>query len=124
MQLRVAAIIAGAALAGLVQAGCSPGSPSASSQPPATDSDRVDIVVRDYAFEPASEDIGPNAMVVWTTEEGTHEVFATDGAQFDSGTLSKGYTFTWSPDFEGSRTISYRCKIHPDRMQGTITVIG
>lgn len=128
MQVRLAAVIAGAALAGLLQAGCSSGSSSGPTQPSASGSDvpgeSVEVVAKNYAFEPAAVEVGSHAKVVWTIEEGTHEVLATDGAQFDSGTLGKGNTFTWSPDFDGSRTVSYQCKIHPTQMQGTITVNG
>lgn len=128
MQVRVAAIIAGAALVGLLQAGCSSESSSGPTQPPVSDSNvpgaSVNVVVTNFAFEPATVEAGSGANVVWTVEEGTHEVLATDGAQLDSGTLTKGNTFTWSPESDGTRTVLYQCKIHPSQMQGTITVNG
>lgn len=129
MQRHLAALVPAAALAtALVLGACSSGSSSATSGPPVSNSNvpgaAVDVSVRNFAFDPSSVEVGSNAPVVWTVAEGTHEIAATDGAQFDSGTLGAGNTFTWSPDFSGSRTVSYQCKIHPSQMTGTIEVNG
>lgn len=124
MSVPAAAFVVSVALAG----SCGSGSSGDTAQPPVTDSDvdraAVDVAVKNYAFEPGRIEVGSNARVVWTVQEGTHEVVATSGAQFDSGTLDTGNTFTWSPDFAGSRSISYECKIHPAQMTGTIQVNG
>ena len=44
---------------------------------------------------------------------------ATDGADFDSGTLAPGKTFTFTAKKAG--TVSYVCNFHPG-MQGTLEV--
>lgn len=128
MQVRLAVLVPAIAIATATVFGACSSNPSAgTSQPPVSETnagDLVDIAVRNYAFEPAAADAGSNTRVVWTVTEGTHDVMATDGAGFDSGPLAEGNTFTWSPDFAGSRTISYQCRIHPDQMRGTIQVDG
>lgn len=125
--LHVTFVPVAAIAAALLMGACGTTSP-ATSQPPASDSDvvgaAVEVSVGNYAFEPSSVEVGPGARVVWTVNEGTHEVVATGDAGFDSGPMSAGNTFTWSPDFSGSRTVAYECRIHPDRMTGTIQVNG
>lgn len=129
MQHRLALFLtAGVVAVAASVSACSSSSSSGPTGTPSTGSAgngaAVDITVRNYAFEPASVETGAGAQVLWTVTEGTHEIVATDGAQFDSGALESGNTFTWAPDFAGSRTVSYKCKIHPTQMTGTIQVTG
>jgi hypothetical protein len=48
-----------------------------------------------------------------------HTVTAAEGADFDSGSIAPGDTFTFTPTTAG--TVSYVCTFHPG-MRGTIDV--
>jgi plastocyanin len=90
----------------------------AAGEEPAVGTSEVAIV--DFAFEPAALEVAVGATVVWTnTGEAPHTATATDGAEFDSGTLDPGGVFEWEATAAGE--VSYQCSIHPD-MTGTITV--
>lgn len=90
----------------------------------------ADVEVVDYGFAPADVTVAVGEPVRWRwTGQDRHSVTA--AGTFDShpnctpvtpqacGTT--GTTFSWTADAPG--TVDYRCKLHPDRMQGTITVV-
>lgn len=73
-----------------------------------------------FAFSPADIRLHVGDKITWTNDDSAaHTVTATSGADFDSGTIANGATFTFEAKKAG--TISYICTIHPS-MQGTITV--
>jgi plastocyanin len=93
-----------------------PAGAMAASMPAVTD--QV-VAITDFAFSPASLDIGIGTTVTWTNEDSTqHTATAGDGS-FDSGALAQGDTF--SHTFDTAGTYDYICKIHPN-MKATITV--
>jgi plastocyanin len=78
------------------------------------------VSVRDNTFTPGAIKVKIGDTITW--ENGgavAHTVTATDGADFDSGTLAPGKSFTFTADKAG--TISYVCNFHAG-MQGTIEV--
>lgn len=88
---------------------------------------QVEIV--DFAFQPTAVSLAVGETVTWRwTGESRHSVTAP--GRFDShpdctaltpgacGTT--GDTFTWTADAPG--TISYRCRLYPDQMQGVVEV--
>jgi plastocyanin len=90
----------------------------------------ADVEVVDYGFAPADVTVAVGEPVRWRwTGQDRHSVTA--AGAFDShpsctpvtpqacGTTST--TFSWTADAPG--TVDYRCKLHPERMQGTITVV-
>ena len=97
--------------------------PTASATPakpakPATHGSKTRIA--EFAFSPADIQVQVGDKITWTNDDAAaHTVTATSGADFDSGTLAKGATFTFEAKKAGS--IAYICAIHPS-MQGTITV--
>ena len=118
---RLAAV--GALLGATALAGCGGGDAPSASEPaaaatPAKAADKIDIA--DFAFGPADIEVKAGTEISWSNDDAAaHTVTATDGADFDSGSLAQGATFTFKPTKAG--TIAYVCTIHPS-MKGTITV--
>jgi plastocyanin len=78
------------------------------------------VSVQDNSFAPADIKVAVGDTVTFTNEGAvTHTVTATDGADFDSGSLAPGKTYKWTAKKAGK--VSYVCTIHPG-MQGTIQV--
>lgn len=71
-------------------------------------------------YDPASltVKVGGTVMWSWQDDAASHTVTADDGS-FDSGTKSKGDSFSFKFDKAGS--VGYSCTIHPN-MKGSITV--
>jgi plastocyanin len=80
------------------------------------------IVIRDFAFEPASVSIKAGASVTWlncsTPDDPAHTTTA-DQSQWNSPLLSEGETFTETFDAAGS--YAYHCEPHPF-MKGSVEV--
>jgi plastocyanin len=94
-------------------------SPSAAAQAPAADG-TTKVSVQDNQFKPADIKVKSGDTVTFTNDGAVaHTVTATDGADFDSGTLAPGKTFSFVA--AGHGTITYVCTIHPG-MQGTVEV--
>jgi plastocyanin len=75
---------------------------------------------QDNTFKPADLKVAVGDTVTFTNEGAiAHTVTATDGADFDSGSLAPGKAFTFTAKKAG--TISYVCNFHPG-MQGTLEV--
>jgi plastocyanin len=78
------------------------------------------VSVQDNTFKPGDIAVKSGDTVTFTNDGAApHTVTATDGADFDSGSLAPGKTFSFVAAGHGK--ISYVCTIHPG-MQGTITV--
>jgi plastocyanin len=74
----------------------------------------------DNAFEPRDLTVKVGDTVEWTNDGGiAHTATATEGANFDSGSVASGETFEWTAKKAGN--VSYVCTFHPG-MEGTITV--
>jgi plastocyanin len=80
------------------------------------------VVIKNFAFSPASLTVTKGTKVTWVNNDGpAHTVTATDnGNTFNSGTIAPGggtysFTFTTVGDF------NYKCSIHP-QMLGTVHV--
>jgi plastocyanin len=78
------------------------------------------VSVQDNTFTPSDIKVAVGDTVTFTNEGAiSHTVTATDGADFDSGTLAPGATFSFTADKTG--TVKYVCTFHAG-MQGTIKV--
>ena len=78
------------------------------------------VSVQDNSFKPADLKVAVGDTVTFTNEGAiAHTVTATDGADFDSGSIAPGATFTFTAKTAG--TVSYVCTFHPG-MQGTLEV--
>ena len=80
----------------------------------------VSASISNFAFAPQEIEVAVGQEITWTNEDSApHTVTATSGAEFDSGTMEQGATYTWKATKAG--TVEYFCAIHPS-MTGTITV--
>lgn len=106
------------AIAGLV-GGCAPGTGSATASPVATST--VELPPS-YKFVPAAIAISKSTTVTWTnTDHFTHSVQFLDGGLPGAPMLmDPGATTTFRFDHPG--IYHYQCHLHPQNMQGTVTV--
>jgi plastocyanin len=87
---------------------------------PAAAAAPVAASISSFAFAPQAIEVEVGQEITWTNEDSApHTVTATSGAEFDSGTMEQGASYTWKATKPG--TVEYFCAIHPD-MTGTITV--
>ena len=78
------------------------------------------VAVQDNSFAPASVKVKVGETITFENSGAiAHTVTATDGADFDSGTLEPGGTFEFKASKAGS--IGYICSFHPG-MRGSIEV--
>lgn len=78
------------------------------------------VAVQDNSFAPASVKVKIGETIAFENSGAiAHTVTATDGADFDSGTVEPGATFEFTASKAGS--ISYVCNFHPG-MRGSIEV--
>ena len=88
----------------------------------AASGDVVKVTMKDIKFVPADITVKVGQEIEWTNTDGQipHTVTSTTKkAQFDSGNLEPGATFTYTPTVAG--TIDYVCTIHSGQT-GKITV--
>ena len=80
----------------------------------------VNVGIQDIKFVPEKITVKTGQRIIWTNNEDVpHNVTATDGANFRSGTMRMGDTFEYTPRKAG--TIKYVCTIHTGQ-NGEITV--
>lgn len=107
-------------IAGIAFYSC--GKSSGSSNTNSTPTTASTIVIKNFAFSPASLTVKKGTKVTWMNNDAaTHTVTATDnGNTFNSGTIQPGggtfsFTFNTAGDF------NYQCTIHP-QMVGSVHV--
>ncbi|MFF8312176.1 cupredoxin domain-containing protein [Streptomyces lydicus] len=95
----------------------SPSAPGPSATPPAAGR----ITIKDYAFKPAALVVRPGAAVTVVNQDSvTHDVTATGGRAFATGSIKPGATATFTaPAKPGG--YPYFCSIHP-YMKAALTV--
>jgi plastocyanin len=92
--------------------------PAATTAPQASGGTTVDV--GDNTFTPADLEVAAGEKVTFENSGAiAHTATSSEGADFDSGSLAPGDTFTVTLDKAG--TVSYVCTFHPG-MQGTIQV--
>jgi plastocyanin len=108
------------ALAALVLAGCGGG--GADEKKPAAKGGGAAVSMKNIKYVPQDITVKSGQKITWTNDDAVaHTVTAQKGADFDSGTINSGGTFSFTPRNAG--TIDYVCTIHPGQT-GTITVTG
>ena len=95
------------------------------SNPIAPQSSTNQVVMQNSSFVPSSITITVGTKVTWTNKDSyAHTVTSGTPSHptglFDSGNINAGGTFSYT--FDSTGTYQYYCKIHPDIMQGTVTV--
>jgi plastocyanin len=80
------------------------------------------IALRQVAFAPGRLVVHAGQTVHWTNRDPVpHNIVATSGARFDSGTVPPGATFSFTAARPG--LVHYVCTLHQG-MRGTIQVVG
>ena len=77
------------------------------------------VVMKGFAFDPASMTIKAGESVTWTNQDPADHTVVADKGEFKSSTLANGATFTFK--FDQAGTYAYHCGIHPS-MTGTVVV--
>lgn len=84
-----------------------------------TETGAVAIVIKDFAFTPASIEVPAGTVITFNNQDSTaHTATAQDGS-FNSGNLNPGESYSITLDKPG--TYVYNCSYHPN-MTGTIVV--
>jgi plastocyanin len=92
-------------------AGASGGTPSAAGP---------NVSMKDIKFNPQDVTVKVGQTITWKNDDPVaHTVTAKSGADFDSGTVNPGGTYTFTAKKAGK--IDYVCTIHPNQT-GAITV--
>jgi plastocyanin len=76
------------------------------------------VSIANFAFSPAEVTIKAGDTVTWTNNDSAPHTVT--GADFDSGQLAQGATF--SQTFPTAGSFSYKCTIHPSMAPGKVTV--
>jgi plastocyanin len=77
------------------------------------------VVIKNFAYNPASMTIEAGDTVTWTNDDGVTHTVTADNGEFDSGDLAPGKTFSFT--FATAGTYPYHCSIHAS-MHGTVVV--
>jgi plastocyanin len=78
------------------------------------------VSITDGAFVPESVRVSPGTTVKWVNNgQKNHTITATDGS-WDSGTIAPGQSYV--RDFKDAGTFSYKCSLHPQKMEGKVIV--
>lgn len=77
------------------------------------------VTISNFAFSPADLTVKVGDSVTWTNNDSVAHTVTGDKAEFDSGSIAPGATF--SHKFDTAGTISYHCSVHPS-MTAKITV--
>ena len=82
--------------------------------------DDYQVEIEDFAFAPGSLTVKVGTTVTWTNKDDIGHTATSDTGVFDSGTLQKGQSYSFT--FSQAGTYGYFCKPHP-YMVGTIIVV-
>ena len=80
---------------------------------------RGTLPINDHAFDPAQLSIASGTTLTIVNTDTKKHTATADNGLFDTGVLEPGESFEIY--FEGSGTVTYHCKLHPD-MKGSIIV--
>lgn len=130
-KLTTIVVIAALALLVVAVAGCSGGAssttPAASTPPASTTSGSsgsapagagTPVTIASFAFSPANVTIKVGGSVTWTNNDSVAHTVT--GADFDSGPVQPGSTF--SHTFPTAGSFTYHCTIHPSMTPAKVTV--
>ena len=87
-------------------------SPTATETPQETPiSTKANVDISQFAFVPGTLQVSVGATVTWTNEDSAPHTVSSKDDLFDSGSLSRDDTFSYT--FDQSGTFEYNCRIHP-----------
>ena len=85
----------------------------------ATSTEPVAATIVDLTFQPPVIEVDAGTSVTWTNEDGVPHTVTARTADFNSGVMQEGGTF--SQTFDAPGTFDYFCAVHPS-MSGTVVV--
>ena len=109
----------------LMLIGCSKKSSYSNPVAPASTSNTNQIIMQNTSYIPQNTTVNKGTKVTWTNKD-PFDHTVTSGTPgypsglFDSGNISPNGTFSYT--FDSTGTFHYYCKIHLDKMTGTVTV--
>lgn len=113
-------------ISGCTQQAPGTGSGQGNTTPPTEQGAIHEVVIKNFAFDPAEITIKKGDTVKWTNEDSAPHFVAsnphpthTDLPALSSGTLSTGQSFSLA--FTKTGTFGYHCHLHPS-MTGTVIV--
>ncbi|OGO45366.1 MAG: hypothetical protein A2Z05_03270 [Chloroflexi bacterium RBG_16_60_22] len=74
--------------------------------------------IASFAFSPATITVPAGTTVTWTNNDSAPHTVTTRTTLFDSGSLSRGETFSYT--FAQAGVYEYYCAIHPRMTAGVI----
>ncbi|HLW66590.1 MAG TPA: cupredoxin family copper-binding protein [Gemmataceae bacterium] len=78
------------------------------------------VSITDGSFAPETVRVAPGTTVKWTNNgQKMHTVTPNDGS-WDSGNIAPGQSYTRT--FSKAGTFSYKCSLHPQKMEGKVIV--
>ncbi|HEY3359327.1 MAG TPA: cupredoxin family copper-binding protein [Polyangia bacterium] len=80
--------------------------------PAAGEKAAVEVVIKDFAFEPREIRIRRGAVVRWVNRDDVEHTATADDRSFDSGILRPGAS--WSRRFDAPGRYPYFCTVHPN----------
>jgi plastocyanin len=86
-------------------------------------SNQSNVSMKDFQFDKAETSVAPGGQVTWKNDGQAPHTATFDDVELDTGNVAPGATGKLTaPDQPGS--YSYKCTIHPARMQGVLVVPG
>ena len=77
------------------------------------------VTMQNLAFSPAALTVSVGTTVTWTNNDATTHTVTSNTGAFDSGSMSKGATFSFTFNTKG--VFEYHCNFHSG-MNGKVTV--
>jgi amicyanin len=99
--------------------GATPTTSPPSSPSPTSTAGLTAVKISGLAFDPANITVPMGTVVTWTNLDSVPHTVTSDTGVFESGTLSRNATFSYT--FNSRGTFSYSCTIHPS-MKGKVVV--
>ena len=87
---------------------------------PSSSGSTIEISIVNYSFSPETVTIKAGTTVTWTNQDSVVHTVTSDTGVFDSGSLEKGKTFSYT--FSTAGIFAYHCAPHQAKMTGTIVV--
>ncbi len=87
---------------------------------PTSTNSNVKVSIKSFSFNPTTLNIKKGTKITWTNNDKvSHTITPDSGNRLNSGALSPGKSFSFTPTDLGS--INYHCAFHP-KMKGSIIV--
>ena len=105
--------------------GCSKKSNNSNPVAPTGTSNTNQVVMQNASYVPQNITVSKGTIVTWTNKD-SFDHTVTSGTPghpsglFDSGNIGPNGTYSYT--FDSTGTYAYYCKIHLDKMTGTVTV--